>query len=178
MSTLATPQSRTALTPPVTVKYQIVWQETPGRGPESGEGDIIISVTDITTIPPESASQTRQYMAVAKLTCGLWEANFGCTYYPIPSMFLGFKCLRMNDAMRNEVQGRDLDADEERRDRWDNAEPKIRIAAVDDQGNWMLLVEVGGEVGNQRGVKLWAKRVVGDEEVELSTAEKHRLQID
>ena len=76
------------------------------------------------------------------------------------------------------MQGRDLDGDEERRDRGNNAVPKIHIAAIDDQGNWMLLVEVGGEVGNQQGVKLWAKKVVGDEDVELSTAEKHRLQID
>lgn len=103
-------------------------------------------------------------------------------------MFLEFKCLRMNDAMRDEVRGMQVDGDEEeeREDGWENAEVKIRTAAADDHGNRMLRVEVGGGVGNEGlsdfeqtlGLKLWAKRVVGDEEVRLSGAEKHRLQID
>ncbi|CAF9933805.1 MAG: hypothetical protein ALECFALPRED_005757 [Alectoria fallacina] len=187
MSTLAQSQSRTTLNPPTTVRYQIVWQETPTRRPEPGEGDVIITVTDITAIGQGSGSQTPQYTAVAKLTWGRWEANFGCTYYPIPSILVKFKCLRMNDAMRNEVQGRDLDSDEERKDDWDDAEPKILTAAVDDHDNWMLKVEVGGAVGTKdvsyfrqtQGVNLWAKRVVGDgEEVTLSRAEKDRLHIE
>ena len=101
-------------------------------------------------------------------------------------MFLEFKCLRMNEAMRDEVQGMQVGGDEERGDGWENAAVKIRTAAADDHGNWMLKVEVGGGMGNEdlsdseqtQGVKLWAKRVVGDEEVLLSVAEKHRLQID
>ena len=63
-------------------------------------------------------------MAVAKLTWGRWEANFGCIYYHILSIFPGYKCLKMNDTMRYEVQGRDWDSDEERENEWDNAEPK------------------------------------------------------
>lgn len=92
----------------------------------------------------------------------------------------------MNDAMRDEVQGRDLDSDEERESGWDEAEPKISTAPADDHGNWMLKVKVAGAVGiknrsyfrQTREVKLWAKRVVGNEEVNLSRAEKVRLQID
>ncbi len=125
-------------------------------------------------------------MAVAKLTWGRWVANFGCTYYPVSAIFLDFKCLGMNDAMRDEVQGRDLDSDEERESEWDEAEPKISTAPTDDHGNWMLKVKVAGAVGiknrsyfrQTREVKLWAKRVVGNEEVNLSRAEKTRLQID
>lgn len=85
--------------------------------------------------------------------------------------------------MRNEVQGRDLDSDEERENEWDNAGPKLFLAPADDH---MLKVEVGDAVvikdvsyfKKTRGVKLWAKRVVGDEEVKLSRAENDRLQID
>ena len=89
--------------------------------------------------------------------------------------------------MRNEVQGRDLDSDEERENDWDDAKPQILTAAVDDHDNWMLKVEVGGAVGTKdvsyfrqtQGVHLWAKRVVGDgEEVTLSRAEKDRLHIE
>lgn len=77
------PHSRIALNPPTSVKYQIeiVWQETPASPSEPSEGNIIITVVDITTIPDESGLRTRQLMAVAKLTWGRWEANFGCTYY-------------------------------------------------------------------------------------------------
>ena len=201
MTTPFQTQSLTPLTPPTTIAYQIVWQQTPPtttqqqhpeQQPGDDKGNIVISVTDITTITgqeSESQKQQRQYMAVAKLTWGPWEANFGCTYYPIPCMFLEFKCFRMNDAMRDEVQGMHVegDGDEEREEGWENAEVKIRTAAADDHGNWMLRVEVGGGVGNNEGlsdseqrlgVKLWAKRVVGDEEVKLSVAEKQRLQIE
>lgn len=88
--------------------------------------------------------------------------------------------------MRNEVQGMDVDVDEEREVGWENAEVKIRTAAADDHENWMLRVEIEGAMGNEdmgyseqrQGVKLWAKRVVGDEVVQLSVAEKHRLRID
>ncbi|CAF9932778.1 hypothetical protein IMSHALPRED_008980 [Imshaugia aleurites] len=79
MSSHTRPDPRTTLTPPATVKYQIVWQETPTRPSEPGHGDIIITVTDITTIPDESNLETRELMAVAKLTWGPREANFGCT---------------------------------------------------------------------------------------------------
>lgn len=52
-----------------------------------------------------------------------------------------------------EVQGRYLDSDEERKDGWGNAEPRILIAAADDAAddhdNWMLRVEVGGAVGTK-----------------------------
>lgn len=94
----------------------------------------------------------------------------------------------MNDAMREDVQRMygDGDGGEEWEDGWEDAEVKIRTAAADDNGNWMLRVEIGGAVGNEGlsaseqtlGVKLWAKRVVGDEEVLLSVAEKRRLEID
>ena len=199
MATPSQTQSLTPLTPPTSIKYQIGWQQTPTtttqqHHPEqqpynNNKGSIVISVTDITTITSQESGSQRQYMAVAKLTWGSWEANFGCTYYPLPRMFLKFNGLRMNEAMRDEVQGMHVDgddSDEEREEGWENAEVKIRTAAVDDHGNWMLRVEVGGGVGNESlsdseqrlGVKLWAKRVVGNEEVLLSVAEKHRLQID
>ena len=124
-------------------------------------------------------------MALAKLKWDHWEANFGCTYYPVPSIFLDFKCLRMNDAMRNEVQGGDFARGRGRKDRRDDVEPKIRTAPADDRNNWMLKVTVGDAVGTEemghlrqiRGVTLWAKRVVDDEEVKLSRAEKERLQL-
>lgn len=185
MSTQPQPYARTPLIPPITVKYQIVWQETPTRGPEPGEGNIIISVTDITTIADGSRSQALRYMAVAKLSWGQWEANFGCTYYPMPSIFLEFECLMMNDAMRNDVQGGDVDHDEERNGGSDNAKPKFLAAPIDDHHNRMLRVEVEGAMGSEgvssfeqtRGVKLWAKRVVGDE-VKLSRAGKDRLKIE
>ena len=88
--------------------------------------------------------------------------------------------------MRNEVQGRDLDSDEEEKDEWAYAAPKIALAPRDDHDNWMLKVEVGGAMGtkdvdcfNQTlGVKLWAKRIVGDgEKMKLSRAEEDRLHI-
>lgn len=102
-------------------------------------------------------------------------------------MFLQFECLKLDDAMRNEVRGRDLDSDEEGKDEWDQAEPKIATAPANDHGNWMLKEEVGGAVGikdvsyfkKTLGVKLWAKRVIGDgEKVKLSRAEKDRLYIN
>lgn len=48
--------------------------------------------------------------------------------------------------MRNEVQGKVSDSNEERRNGGDNAELKIRTAAADDHNNWILRVEVGGVV--------------------------------
>ena len=125
-------------------------------------------------------------MAVAKLTWGLWEANFGCTYYAFPSIFLDFELLRMNDAMRQEVEGRCLGNKKGRNNRWVNSELKICTAAPDDGSHWMLRVEVEGnglteDMSNHEqtgGVKLWAKRVVRDEGMRLSGAEKNRLQID
>ncbi|KAF6225151.1 hypothetical protein HO133_010348 [Letharia lupina] len=184
MSTLAQPKSRTALTPPATVECQTVWEETPTRRPEAGEGDII-SITDIIIIGQASLSQAPHYMAAAKVTWGRWEANSGCTYYPDPLMVIRFRYLRMSDATRNEVQGRDLDIDEERKYKWYNAEPKIVTAAA-DHNNWMLRIEFGGAMVTDnvssckqtREVKLWGKRVVGDEEVKLGRAGKDRLQID
>ena len=50
----------------------------------------------------------------------------------------------MNNAVRNEVQGRDSEGDEEMQEGKDSAAPKIRIVAVDDHNNWMLRVAVGG----------------------------------
>ena len=91
----------------------------------------------------------------------------------------------MFDVVRNEVQGRDSEGDEEMQEGKDSAAPKIRTAAVDDHNNWMLRVEVGGNLSTEdatskqtRGVKLWAKKIVGDEGAELSSVEKDRLQID
>lgn len=100
-------------------------------------------------------------------------------------MVIGFRYLRMSDATRNEVQGRDLDIDEERKYKWYNAEPKIVTAAA-DHNSWMLRIEFGGAMVTNnmssckqtREVKLWGKRVVGDEEVKLGRAGKDRLQID
>ncbi len=188
MSTSPQPQKGTPLILPTTIKYEIVWQQSPLGHSEPGKGNIIITVTDITIIAKSSDSPNPQYTAIAKLTWGLWEANFGCTYYPNHSIFLGFKLLKMNDSMRNEMQGGGLDSDEEKEEGSDDAKPKIHTAAADDHHNWMLRVEVEVEVGDnantkdvsyQTGrVKLWAKRVVGDEETKLSRAEKDRLQID
>ena len=94
----------------------------------------------------------------------------------------------MNDARRNEVQRKVSDGNEERKNAGDNAELKIRTAAADDHNNWMLRVEVGEGAGigtkdvsysdQIPGVKLWAKRVVDDEKVKLSRAEKDKLQIN
>lgn len=100
-------------------------------------------------------------------------------------MVIGFRYLRMSDATRNEVQGRDLDIDEERKYKRYNAEPKIVTAAA-DHNNWMLRIEIGGAMVTNnvssckqtREVKLRGKRVVGDEEVKLGRAGKGRLQID
>ena len=184
MSTSPQPQKGTPLILPTTIKYEIVWQQSPLGHSEPGKGNIIITVTDITIIAKSSDSPNPQYTAIAKLTWGLWEANFGCTYYPNHSIFLGFKLLKMNDSMRNEMQGGGLDSDEEKEEGSDDAKPKIHTAAADDHHNWMLRVEVGDnantkDVSYHTGrVKLWAKRVVGDEETKLSRAEKDRLQID
>ena len=57
MSLNTQPQSRTALTPIKTVKYEIVWQETSIAQSELVQGDIVISVTDITTIGLTSGPQ-------------------------------------------------------------------------------------------------------------------------
>ena len=65
MSTYRQPQTRSALTPPATVKYQIVWQETPAGHPEPGEGEIILTVTNITIIADGSGAHNPQYTTVA-----------------------------------------------------------------------------------------------------------------
>ena len=97
-------------------------------------------------------------MAVAKLTWGDWEANLICIYKPNGSIFLKFECLMMNDAMRDDLRGRNLRRDEAREEGSGHAQLKICTAPVDEHNNWKLRVEAGG-------VKLWGKRVVdeGDE---------------
>ena len=126
-----------------------------------------------------SGSQIRQHIALAKLKWGHWEADFGCNYYPVPSLFLDFECLRMNGGMRNGVQGNDFAGGRGRKDRRDDVEPKTRTAPANDRNNWMQKVAIGDAAGTEdtsfrhiRGVTLWAKRVVDDEGVKLSTTER------
>ena len=90
----------------------------------------------------------------------------------------------MNGAMRNRVQGKDFAGGRVRKDRRDDVEPDIRTAPTDDRNNRMQKVAVADAAGAEdmgfrhiRGVAPWAKRVVDDEDVKLSTAERERLQL-
>ena len=126
-----------------------------------------------------SGSYILQYTALAKLKWGHWEADSGCTYYSAPSIYLDIECLRVNGRMRNGVQGKDFAGGRGRKDRRDDVEPSIRTAPLDDRNNWIQKVVVGDAAGTEdlgfsptRGVTLWAKRVVDDEGVKLSTTER------
>ena len=86
--------------------------------------------------------------------------------------------------MRNELQRRDFTRGRVRKDRQGDVEPKIRTAPADDRNNWMQKVSSGDVAGTEdmgfryiRGVTLWAKRVVDDEDVKLSTAEREGVQL-